>query len=82
MHLSAAPSPLHACMTHAYVRNSIAHCVLFNIRNIFGTTCPAPEHGYGTVRVFSESVHDLGVRERHLAMHVTIQTESFCDNLN
>ena len=25
-------------------------------------------HGYGTIKVSSESVHDLGVGERHLAM--------------
>ena len=60
--MSAELSPLHACMIHVYVQHSSLHCVcLFNIRNIFGTTYPAPEHGYGTVQVCSESVHDLGV---------------------
>ena len=47
---------------------SMAHCVaicLFNIRNVELATYPAPEHGYGTIQVSSESVHD---RERHLAM--------------
>ena len=32
------------------------------------TVGPALEYVYGTVQVFLESVHDLGVGKRHLAM--------------
>ena len=57
-------------------------CML--VQELLNYKYPAPEHGYGTVQVSSESesVHDLGVGERHLAMSILIQTENFCDNLN
>ena len=55
------------CMYDSCAVYSMAHCVcLFNIRSI--ELYPAPEHGYGTVQVSSESVHDLGVGGRHLAI--------------
>ena len=42
---------------------------LFNIMSIGTCTYPTPEQGSGRMVPFSsESVHDLGVGERHLAM--------------
>ena len=37
-----------------------------SISGILNRIYPAPEHGYGTVQVSSELVHDLGVKDMSL----------------
>ena len=61
---------MHACLMHVY---SIAYYVYaYSISGVLNYmhTLHLNMHGYGTVQVTSESVHDLGValRGRHLAM--------------
>ena len=65
MHWSTEPSSLHACMTPVCVYSMAHYVCLFNIRNIELHTLHLNRV---LVLLSSETVHDLGVGERHLAI--------------